>query len=64
MDKKLFSLYEKFRNKWVALSKNYSVIVSGNSVADVEEQLHKKRVKAEEIRFILPTDGSYSPLCM
>ena len=55
MEDKLFNIYLKYPNKWVALNdKKNSVIVSGSNIKEVSKKLQKSKKIASVIMFVEP----------
>lgn len=51
-------------NKWVAVNKDESeVIASGKDIIEVEKKLEKNKQSVSHIKYILPFDKYYAPLC-
>lgn len=61
VDKNFASLVKKFKNKWVAVSNDYSrVFVSANSLDQVMKKVDKKM--DAKIFKVIPFDLIYSPV--
>ena len=64
MNSQLVDIYKKFVYKWIALNEKATIVLAdGDSIEEVEKKLKKNRMKANEIRYILPIDKSYAPAC-
>lgn len=61
-EKKRYQLLKKFQNKWVAFNEDKSeVVISGESMLEVDNKLQEKKLKASSISYIIPFDVLYSP---
>ncbi|OGE31882.1 hypothetical protein A2631_02030 [Candidatus Daviesbacteria bacterium RIFCSPHIGHO2_01_FULL_44_29] len=55
-------IFLPYENKWVALAPDKStVIASGKSYKDVDNQLKKKKINDAILSYIMPFDQFYSP---
>ncbi|MBI2594387.1 hypothetical protein HYW39_01690 [Candidatus Curtissbacteria bacterium] len=54
----------KYSDKYVAyVGKFLNIIASGDTMADVEKKLTKKKIKDATITYIPPSSRSFSPVC-